>query len=140
MTNGEPGVRSSGGPLHAIAWVAVLAGGAGSIGLMYRAGSRAPWLLLAMFLVWVASPFLALAWALRAAPRRAAAAGATIDGTALVVAAASVALYARLIPAPRSPNAFIFIVGPLAAWVAIAIAGLMAWRATAPSRSATPRA
>ena len=140
MTKRKPGVRSSGGPLHAIAWVAVVAGATGSIGLMYVAGSRAPWLLLAMFLVWVASPFVALSWALRAAPRWAAAAGATIDGTALVVAAASVALYARLIPAPRSPNAFIFIVGPLAAWFAIASAGLMAWRATAPSRSATPRA
>ena len=93
-----------------------------------------------MFFVWVASPFAALAWTLRAAPRWPAAVRAAIDGTALVVVAASLALYARLIPAPRSPNAFIFVVGPLAAWLAIAIVGVIAWRATAPSRSATPRA
>jgi hypothetical protein len=140
MTTDDPGVQPSGGPFHAMAWAAVLAGGAGSIGLMYRAGSRAPWLLLAMFVLWVVSPFVALAWALLAAPRWPAPARAAARWTTVVVAAASLALYARLIPAPRSPNAFIFIVGPVAAWLAIAIAGLIAWRATAPSRSATPRA
>src|SRR5262245_40533195 len=105
MIASEPGPRPSGGPLHVAAWLAVFAAAAGSMVLMFRAGSRAPWLLLAAFVLWVGSPFAGLAWALRAVSRRPAAARAAVDGTAVVVAAASVALYARLIPAPRSPNA-----------------------------------
>ena len=137
---GDTGAQASGGPLHAAAWLAVFAGAAASMVLMFRAGSRAPWLLLAAFVLWVGSPFAGLVWILRLAPRCPAAVRTAVDAIALVVVVASVALYARLIPAPRSPNAFIFVVGPLAAWVGVALAGLIARRATAPSRNATPRA
>jgi hypothetical protein len=129
MATGASGDSPRGGPLHAAAWSAAVVGALGSVGLMYNAGSRAPWLLLAMFLVWVVSPFVALAWALHAAPRWPAAARSAVHWTTLLVAAASLALYARLIPAPRSPNAFVFIVGPIVAWVVIAGVGLVVRRA-----------
>lgn len=125
MATGESGESSRGGALHAVVWTAAIVGALGSVGLTCRAGSRAPWLLLAMFLVWVVSPFVALAWALHAAPRWAAPARSAVQWTTLLVAAASLALYARLIPAPRSPNAFVFIVGPIVAWLVIAGVGLV---------------
>jgi len=49
--------------LAAVARVAVVAGAAGSIGLMLYAGRRAPRLLIVLFTIWVLSPFMALLWA-----------------------------------------------------------------------------
>ena len=43
--------------------LAVVAGAVGSVGLMLRAGRSTPRLLLVLFVIWVLSPFVALAWA-----------------------------------------------------------------------------
>ena len=49
--------------LRTLALIAAVAGAAGSIALMLRAGRRSPRLLIALFTIWVLSPFVALAWA-----------------------------------------------------------------------------
>ncbi|HEX7198860.1 MAG TPA: hypothetical protein VF213_05265, partial [Dongiaceae bacterium] len=52
------------GFLRRAALIAALAGAAGSLGLMHRAGHRNPSrLLVLLFALWVLSPFTALVWA-----------------------------------------------------------------------------
>ncbi len=53
------------GRLRAAAQAAVVAGAVGSVGLMLRAGQRTPLFLLVLFVFWILSPFVALAWANR---------------------------------------------------------------------------
>src|SRR2546426_9004798 len=48
--------------LRAGARIAVVAGAVGSVGLTLRAGRSTPRLLLVLFVLWVLSPFVALAW------------------------------------------------------------------------------
>ena len=51
------------GLLRAVALILVLAGAAGSLALMLRAGRHTPGLLLVAFVFWTLSPFVVLAWA-----------------------------------------------------------------------------
>src|SRR5260370_9386433 len=58
------------GLLHRAALIAVLAGAAGSLGLMFRAGSRQnSRILLFLFAIWVPSPFVAVVRANAASKR-----------------------------------------------------------------------
>jgi hypothetical protein len=123
--------RPSHGGLVAVsrvaAAIAVAVGAAWSLGLMYWAGSRAPWVLLAMFLVWVVSPFVALAWAMVTSSRWRTVPPPVVHALALAVTAGSLATYTGLIAPPaHSPNAFIYIVVPGIAWVAMLLAWIVA--------------
>jgi hypothetical protein len=109
--------------LRAAALAAVAAGAVGSIVLMLRAGQRAPLLLQITFGLWVLSPFAALAWANPVATRWSAVARATLYCVTVVIAAISLAVYARLLvlSPPGAPNAFIYVVVPPASWVVMTI-------------------
>jgi len=114
-----------------VAFIAVVVGAVGSVGLMLRAGQRSPRLLLVLFTIWVLSPFVALAWANVVSRRWSVLTRATLYGVTLVVTLGSLALYGdvvRVTP-PGSPNAFVFVVVAPGSWVlmtvAVAIAALV---------------
>lgn len=108
--------------LRAAALIAVLAGACGSVGFTLYAGrhnqSR---FLVALFVTWVLSPFVALLLAAvskRWSPRT----RAVLHSLMLVLPLASVAIYADVaLGHPRSKPAFAFLVVPLASWLLIAI-------------------
>lgn len=88
VNRGRPG-RGSVGLLRAVALIAALAGAAGSFGLMLRVGRRNPSLiLLALFTVWVLSPFVALLWANAVSNRRPVSTRAALHSVTLVIAMA----------------------------------------------------
>jgi hypothetical protein len=108
--------------LRAVALIAVVAGAGGSLGLMLRAGRRTPRLLLALFVIWVLSPFVALAWANVVSKRWSVITRATLYCVTLVVMLGSLAIYGDLVRPPAgSPGAFVFVVVPPASWLLMAI-------------------
>ncbi len=110
------------GLLRAVALIAVLAGAVGSVGLILRAGQRTPRLLLVLFVLWVLSPFVVLAWANMASERWSVLTRATLHCVTLVLSLGSLAIYRD--PALRpagSANAFVFVAVPPASWLLIAI-------------------
>ena len=71
--------------LRAVALLAVVAGAGSSLGLMLRAGRRTPRFLLVLFVFWVLSPFVALAWANMVSTRWSAVTRMTLYCVTLVV-------------------------------------------------------
>jgi len=112
------------GVLRAAALVAVVAGAAGSVGFMLRAGRRNPSRLLILgFLIWVLSPFVGLLWADIVSNRWSVVPRATLYGVMLILTLVSLAIYGNVAFGPPRPQAaFSFIVVPAASWLAIAIA------------------
>jgi hypothetical protein len=111
------------GLLRAVALIAVVAGAAGSVGLMLRAGQRTPRLLLVLFTIWVLSPFVALLWANMVSKRWSVVTRATLYCVTLVVTLGSLAIYGELVVLrpPGSANAFLFVVVPPASWMFMTI-------------------
>ena len=118
------------GVLRVLALIAVVAGAGGSVGLMLHAGGRTPRLLLVLFIIWVLSPFVALAWANLVSKRWSVSTRATLYCVTLVLTLGSLAIYGGLVlPPAGSARAFVFvavppvsclllaIVVPLAAWI-----------------------
>jgi hypothetical protein len=115
------------GLLRVVALIAVVAGAVGSLGFMLRAGRSTPRLLLALFVVWVLSPFVALAWANQVSKRWSVLTRATLYGVTLFLSLGSLAIYGELVKRPAgSPNAFVFVAVPPASWLLMAIAVPMA--------------
>lgn len=116
------------GLLRTVALIAVVAGGVGSLGLMLRAGQRTPRLLLALFIIWVFSPFMALLWANIVSKRWSVITRATLYCVTLVVTLGSLAIYGELVVLrpPGSANAFLFVAVPPASWVFMTIVVPMA--------------
>jgi hypothetical protein len=115
------------GVLRAVALIAVVAGAVGSIGLMLRAGRRTPRLLLVFFVIWVLSPFVALAWTNRVSTRWSVPTRATLYYVTLVLTLGSLAIYGNLVlPPAASPRAFVFVVVPPVSWLLMAIVVPMA--------------
>jgi hypothetical protein len=117
------------GLLRAAVFMAVPIGAVGSIGFMLRVGQRnESRMLLAMFTVWVLSPFLALAWAQAKSRRWPASAQSLLSGVTLLVAFGSLLIYGIVALGPPRPQpAFWFLMLPLASWlllVAVIVAGL----------------
>jgi hypothetical protein len=126
------------GRLRATARIAVVAGAGGSVALTVYAGrhndSR---LLVALFVIWVLSPFMALLLASLVSRRWPVLTQTTLYIAMLVVTVGSLAIYgAQAFRLPRPQAAFVFVVVPPASWLLIAvvvpIAGLM-------SRKLSPR-
>ena len=124
--------------LRPAAALAAAAGALGSFVLMLRAGGRAPLYLIAAFVAWVVAPFVALGWAVIASRRWAPRPRATACWTTIVLAAVSLAVYARLIPAPRSTApAFVFVMWPPVSWLVIVAVALIVrpWKKDAGPRA-----
>jgi hypothetical protein len=111
------------GHLRGAALVAVLAGAAGSFGLMLRAGHRNPSrLLLVLFALWVLSPFVALVLADMVSKRWSVLTRATLYVVMLVISLGSLAIYGALaFGALRVKTGFVFLVVPAASWLLFAV-------------------
>jgi hypothetical protein len=105
------------GQLRAGALIAVLAGAVGSVGLILRAGQRAPRLLLLLLALWVLSPFMAVLIAEVVSKPWPVLTRATLYGVMLVLTLGSLAIYGEDALRPRRAQpAFVFVVVPLASW------------------------
>jgi hypothetical protein len=121
------------GLLRAAALTAVVTGAVGSLGLMFRADQRTPRFLLVIFVFWVLSPFVALAWANVVSKGWPALIRATLYCVTFVITLGSLAIYGKLVlPPAGSPRAFVFVAVPPAAWllmkVVVSIAALISRR------------
>ncbi len=100
--------------LRAAALLAAVAGAAGSLVLMLRAGERTPRFLLVLFTIWVLSPFAALLWANMVSKRWSVLTRATLYAVTLVITLGSLAIYGEWVdvkPAGAA-NAFLFVAVP----------------------------
>jgi len=121
------------GFLRAVALGAVGAGAVGSLGLMLRADQRTPRFLLVIFVFWVLSPFVALAWANVVSKYWPVLTQAALYGVTLIITLGSVACYGKLIlPPAGSPRAFVFAAVPPVSWllmtIVVSIAALISRR------------
>lgn len=111
--------------LRNVALIAAVAGGVGSVAFLLQAGSRNSSLILlvALFSIWVLSPFIALMFGIMKSARWPAVTRTTLYGVTLVLTLASLAIYSRLIDVKPagSPNTFLFVAVPPASWVFIAV-------------------
>lgn len=108
--------------LRRAALISLVVGAAGSIGFFFRAGQRAPRLLLVIMAFWVFSPFVALLWADVVSKRWPVLTRAALYGVMLVAALGSLAIYGADALWPRkSQAAFVYVVVPPASWLLSAI-------------------
>jgi len=112
------------GSLRVAALLVLLAGAAGSVAFMLRAGQRTPTFLLIIMVAWVLAPLAALAWGTAVSRRWSVPIRWTLGALSLALPPASVAIYGNLFDvAPQgSANAFRFVMTPAASWLLIAIA------------------
>jgi len=110
------------GLLRSAALIAVVAGALGSVGLMLWVGHRNPSrALLALFVIWDLSPFVALILADIVSKSWSVLTRATLYGVMLILALGSLALYGDVVWRPRPQPAFMFLVVPLGSWVVMMI-------------------
>ena len=126
----RPGRPESGylGVLRTAALIAVLAGAAGSVGLMLRAGrrNRSQILLLLLFGIWVLSPFVAAFLAHVFSKRWPGVTRATLYAAMLALTVGSLAIYGDFVFGRLQAKAgFVFLVVPFASWLLIGIVGAM---------------
>lgn len=109
--------------LRIAALIAVVIGAVGSVGFLLRATSRNPsQLLVALLVIWVLSPFVALLAANVASKRWSVLTRATLYAVMLVIALGSLAIYEADALWPRaSQGAFVFIIVSPASWLLMAI-------------------
>ncbi len=107
--------------LSVVAPIALLAGAAGSVGLMFRVG-HPPLLLRVFFVMWVLSPFVILLWANGVSKRWSLLTRAALYAVILLLALGSLAVYGAVaFGPPRAQAAFLFVVVPPTSWLFIAI-------------------
>ena len=127
MSNGPPG-HALFSWLRSAARFTAVAGAAGSLWLMLRAGHNNGRILplVILFAMWVLSPFLALVWADGSSRRWPTGRRVTLHLTILIVSLGSLAVYGINAVHPlNARGAFIFLVVPAAGW-ALTAAGLAA--------------
>lgn len=112
----------SGSMLRRLARTLLLCGATVAVACTLYAGRHnASVLLMALFVVWVSSPFFGFLMAERWAERMRANIAATVHASALLITVFSVAIYAFIaFGPPRQHVAFAFLVVPAASWLAIA--------------------
>src|SRR5258706_12078670 len=94
---------------------------------MLREGRHTPRFLLVLFVIWVLTPFVAIAWAIIVSKRWAALTRATLYWVTIVIAPVSLAIYGRLVSPPAgSPNAFVFVAVPPASCFLLSLVVLIA--------------
>jgi len=107
--------------LHGVARIAMVAGAAGSVGLMLLAG-HPPLLLRVLFAIWVISPFMALLLADMISKRWSVITRATLHSVMLVITLSSLAIYGYVVLRPReSTPTSVFVVVPPGSWLLMAI-------------------
>lgn len=110
--------------LRAAALIALLVGTVGSVGLMLHAGRRkdAPPLLLALFALWVLSPFVALVLANIVSKGWSVITRATLHCMMLVLTLGSLAIYGDVaLGRPGPKTTFVFVITPPASWLLITL-------------------
>jgi hypothetical protein len=108
--------------LRIVALVAVAVGTAGSLAFTLRAGVNTPRLLLIGFVVWILSPFAALAWAHLVSRRWSVLTRTALYGVTLMITLVSLAFYGEVFQPPAgSAPAFVFVAVPPASWFLLAI-------------------
>ena len=111
------------GRLRVAALVAMVAGIVGSIGLFLHAGQRTPRMLLIGMVIWMLSPFVALAWVNAVSKRWPILTRATFCWVTIVVALGSLAVYGDdALGHRRAQAAFVYVIVPPASWLLIGIA------------------
>jgi hypothetical protein len=110
--------------LHQAAAVALVAGAAGSVGLLLHAGQRinSPRLLMGLFALWVLSPFVLFVVADVVSNEWSAITRATLYGVILVVTISSLAIYAVVALGPSPPKAPAFVLVPPVSCLLMSIA------------------
>ena len=127
MTSEVAPGKTDGGSLRLLrtaALAAVLIGAVGSVGFTLRAGQRNPSrLLIALFVLWVLSPFIAMLFGSflfkdwQALTRR------TLQSVALILSLVSLAIYGWVaLGPPRTKTAFVFLVVPPLSWLLMVLA------------------
>jgi predicted dienelactone hydrolase len=109
--------------LSRAALLLALVGALGSVGFMLRAGHRndSP-ILLALFAIWVLSPFVALIAAIMISKRWSILTRATLYGVMLIITVGSLAIYGNMVSAPPdSKLALPFLLVPLESFLLITI-------------------
>jgi len=126
------------GLLQTAALIAVLIGALGSVTFTLLAGHRNPSrFLISLFVIWVLSPFVALAFATFISKSWSVLARGTLYSAMLVLSLASLAIYGRVALGPaRAKTAFAFVVVPplsfLLAIAAVSTAALISRRRSRP--------
>jgi hypothetical protein len=122
-----PASRSGLDTLRTAAMTAAIIGAVGAVGLMLSVGKRNASIafLIAMFVVWDASPFGGLAIAIWKSARWPANIRAALYLITLIVTVASLAIYAAAVLRPARPTpVFLFLMVPLVSWVFLGAAAL----------------
>jgi len=104
--------------------LALVVGCVGSVVLMLRASEHPPVFLILLFIVWVSSPFIALAIGYMLSSRWPGAMRTTLHLMMIVAAIVSLIAYANAGPGPGHPQTrvFLFVILPPAVWALAAIA------------------
>jgi len=125
------------GRVRAAAFIAVLAGAMGSLGLMLRVGhGNRSFLLMVFFAIWVVAPFAALIRAWMVSVRWSAAARTTLYVLILGIVVGGLVVYGEIAFGPsRARPAFAFLVVPATSWLLIVAVLSVALFATRPARS-----
>jgi hypothetical protein len=112
------------GSLRIAALIALLAGGAGSVVLVLRAGQRTPAFLLAIMVVWVLAPLAALSWATSISARWSVPIRWALSVLSIGLSVASVAIYGEILDVAPQGSAYAarFVMTPAASWLLMAIA------------------
>jgi len=108
--------------LRTVAVVVVLAGVVGSISLvLYKGRNNDSVLLIALFVTWVLSPFIALLVANVVSKRWSNLTRMTLYSLMLVLTLGSLVSYSGALSPAGTKTAFVFLVVPLISWLLIAI-------------------
>jgi hypothetical protein len=125
MSTEEPKVGSP-GVLRAAALIAVVVGGVGSVALTLLAGHRNPSrILMALFVFWVLSPFVGLAWAGVVSKRWPLPIRTTLYSVMLVVTLGALAVYGYTVVRPPAKLASVFLLTPLVSWLLIGVLAII---------------
>ncbi|HMH32246.1 MAG TPA: hypothetical protein VK543_04405 [Puia sp.] len=113
--------------LRILTLVLLLVGAGGSLGLMLRNGrNNSSILLIALFGIWVLSPFTALILATVISKRWSVLTRATLYSLILIVTVGSLVGYSGAWSPPGTKPAFVFLIIPLISWFLMAIVMLIA--------------
>jgi hypothetical protein len=103
--------------MRAMALIAIAFGIAGSVIFTVRAGGRPQLVLTILFVIWTSLPFVALVWANVASTKWPALVRVALFFTTLLVTLGCLGIYSGVIlPPAGSAHAFVFVMGPVAAW------------------------
>ena len=122
--------------LRTMAVVVVVAGAVASVGLMLHAGrNNKSVLLIALFVIWVLSPFMALLVVSVVSKRWPVLTRVTIYSLMLILTLGSLVSYSGALSPPGTKPAFVFLMVPLISWLLIAIATSLSRRLSRKSEN-----